>query len=497
MNKKACLLSFLGGFLSLSIEVIYIRIMGFAFISLPQAFALTLALFLLGIAIGSLIGKRLCQREQASISNIGKLFLLAGLLDVFALLLILSLGGIAIIMWAILMTAIVRGIVFPVVHHLGTGENNSGIAISNVYFANVVGCTLSPILVGFYLFDVLNTQQSYVLIIALSFLVAFFCLKNKGLRLITMLLFLGSMAGIFAPEKLIHRLAIHSDARLETLIENKHGFIQVYDSLEQKGLKQVFGNNVYDGALNVDLINNANMIDRAYLLPVIAPEAKNILVIGLSTGSWVEVLTAVPTLENITVVELNPAYTKFAEFYPEMKHLLQDPRVNIITDDGRRWLARHPNRKFDYILMNTTWYWRAYSTNLLSQEFMTLARSHLNPNGFIAFNTTGFLDSFYTAKSVYPYAYLYKNFVIASLQPISAPTREMVQTTLGKMHWSYNNKPVFSSSSQLDLATEKLFETEFIPYSTLDLPQILRRSPEIITDINMIPEYKYGKFNHP
>ena len=53
MTKKAMLLSFLGGFLSLSIEVIWIRIFNFQAASLPQAFSLTLALFLLGIAFGS------------------------------------------------------------------------------------------------------------------------------------------------------------------------------------------------------------------------------------------------------------------------------------------------------------------------------------------------------------------------------------------------------------------------------------------------------------
>ena len=46
MTKKAMLLSFLGGFLSLSIEVIWIRLFSFQTGSLPQAVSVTLALFL-------------------------------------------------------------------------------------------------------------------------------------------------------------------------------------------------------------------------------------------------------------------------------------------------------------------------------------------------------------------------------------------------------------------------------------------------------------------
>ena len=70
MTKKAMLLSFLGGFLSLSIEVIWIRLFSFQTGSLPQAFSLTLALFLLGIACGSLVGKQVCQEGKASIDYI-------------------------------------------------------------------------------------------------------------------------------------------------------------------------------------------------------------------------------------------------------------------------------------------------------------------------------------------------------------------------------------------------------------------------------------------
>ncbi|WP_233114733.1 hypothetical protein [Aggregatibacter actinomycetemcomitans] len=74
ITKKAIILSFLSGFLSLGLEVIWIRLFGFYGISLPQIFSLTLALFLLGIACGSLIGKRLCQSEKELFNILGILF---------------------------------------------------------------------------------------------------------------------------------------------------------------------------------------------------------------------------------------------------------------------------------------------------------------------------------------------------------------------------------------------------------------------------------------
>ncbi|KYK72268.1 hypothetical protein SA3096_10810 [Aggregatibacter actinomycetemcomitans serotype e str. SA3096] len=48
ITKKAIILSFLSGFLSLGLEVIWIRLFGFYGLSLPQIFSLTLALFFIG-----------------------------------------------------------------------------------------------------------------------------------------------------------------------------------------------------------------------------------------------------------------------------------------------------------------------------------------------------------------------------------------------------------------------------------------------------------------
>ena len=69
--------------------------------------------------------------------------------------------------------------------------------------------------------------------------------------------------------------------------------------------------------------------------------------------------------------------------------MLRNPKVTIITDDGRRWLSHHPERRFDAIVSNTTWNFRANVTNLLSAEFLNLVQQHLNPLGILFYNTTG------------------------------------------------------------------------------------------------------------
>ena len=179
--------------------------------------------------------------------------------------------------------------------------------------------------------------------------------------------------------------------------------------------------------------------------------------------------------------------------YPEMHKFLQDKRVNLITDDGRRWLNKNPDRKFDFILMNTTFHWRNYATNLLSKEFLELTKSHLNPNGFIYFNTTGSVDAYYTSKDVFPHVYSYVNMSLASLSPIPEITKEQVLQGLEKLKWEDGNR-VFDSSEALNKGVNNILNRPFISYKNIDFSK-LRRNAEVITDSNMITEYKYGFFN--
>ncbi|MDH3003585.1 hypothetical protein A1D28_09955 [Pasteurella multocida] len=488
MVKKATILSFLSGGLSLSLEVLWIRIFSFYASSIPQAFSIILALFLLGIALGSLIGKNFCKLGKASIDYIGKVFIIAAFFDLVAIGLISYSPTILTFSISVIGIAMLRGIIFPIVHHLGSENRKTGAAISNVYFANVLGCTLAPIFIGFYLLDIFNTQQTYFIVILITFITSLFCIKKLFLKIFTFSAIITVSALIFLPEKIITTLSQRKDLFLEKIIENKHGFIQIYANKENEHI--VFGSNVYDGMLNIDIDHNTNGIHRAYLLSAIAPKAKNVLVVGLSTGSWVSVLSAMPYLESITVIELNPAYTELAYFYPAMEKVLQDKRIKIVTDDGRRWLTKNKTAKFDFILMNTTFYWRNYATNLLSQDFLTLTKQHLNENGFVYFNTTGLLDSLFTTRQVYPYTYKYSNMSIGSLQPIERLTEENVSRALSQLTWQSGIK-ILETFEKVKLGTEVILKDQIIPYEQIDFSHF-KRPLEVITDKNMITEYKFG-----
>lgn len=155
------MLSFLSGLLSLGIEVLWVRMFSFAAQSVPQAFSFTLACFLTGIAVGAYFGKRICRSRFVDIPFIGQCFLWAGIADFLILGAAWLLTGFSGFVHHagifITLSAVVRGLIFPLVHHVGTDGNKSGRQVSNVYFANVAGSALGPVLIGFVILDFLST----------------------------------------------------------------------------------------------------------------------------------------------------------------------------------------------------------------------------------------------------------------------------------------------------------------------------------------------------
>ena len=152
-----------------------------------------------------------------------------------------------------------------------------------------------------------------------------------------------------------------------SVVENRSGVITV------DAAGRVYGGGAYDGAFNLDPKSDINGVTRIYAALSIHPAPRRVLEIGLSSGSWAQIIANHPGVEHVEVVEINPGYLALIRSRPLVAGLLRDPKVHIDIDDGRRWLRRQQDR-FDLIVMNTTWHWRSNATNLLSREFLELAR---------------------------------------------------------------------------------------------------------------------------
>jgi len=206
------------------------------------------------------------------------------------------------------------------------------------------------------------------------------------------------------------------------VVETRSGIIAVTDN----GI--VFGHGIYDGRFNVELTHDTNGIVRPYALSLFHPAPRDVLMVGLSSGSWAQVIANNPNVASLTIIEINPGYLTLIEKEPEVASVLRNPKVKVITDDGRRWLRANPTKHFDAIVSNTTYHFRANTTNLLSVEFLDLIRQHLNAGGIFFFNTTDSNRVQRTACVVFPYGARFTNHMVVSDSPIGWNFQRWVHT---------------------------------------------------------------------
>jgi hypothetical protein len=177
--------------------------------------------------------------------------------------------------------------------------------------------------------------------------------------------------------------------------------------------------------------------------------------------------------------------------------LLSNPKVHIVIDDGRRWLVGHPGRRFDFIVMNTTFNWRANATNLLSKEFLELARAHLNPGGVLYYNTTWSQRVMATGVAVFPHALRLTNFLAVSDSPLRLD-KERWRAMLS--NYRIDGHPVFDLSrpeqrARLEQVLELADELD-VPGGELESRASLAnrlRGVRLVTEDNMGTEWAREK----
>jgi spermidine synthase len=430
------------GFAALSYEIIWYRLLAFAAGDTARVFASLLGSYLLGIALGSRFIERFSRGSHirpAAVQRLG-VVIFGSAIFAFAVAPCLALAlklaspegtGSAIwiaslaVMLSICLGALLFGATFPLIAHVSVDPTGpAGAALSYLYAANIAGSTLGSFVVGFVLMDHFSLFSISLLLLVGGVVFAAVVLATN--RRLTRRLKLGAAFGVAAASlvaigsrpvfnTIYDRLLFKNQypkVHFQQVVEDRSGTIGVTPN----GI--VFGGGVYDGRFNVDLLHDVNIITRPYALSAFHAAPRRVLMIGLGSGSWAQIVANHPQLEELTVVEINPGYLKLIPQYPAVASLLGNPKVQITIDDGRRWLLRNSWRRFDAIVMNTTFHWRNHTSNLLSVEFLQMARQHLNSGGVLFYNTTGSEDVIATGLAVYPYALRFLNCLVVSDSPI-------------------------------------------------------------------------------
>jgi len=209
-----------------------------------------------------------------------------------------------------------------------------------------------------------------------------------------------------------------------------------------------------------------------------AKKHENILVIGYGTGTIVETVLRTPTVKSVTMVELNEAVMVNLKKMPLFQKLLDDKRLNVVIDDGRRYL-NSVNTKYDVVLMDPLRSSTAYSNNIYSREFFEIIKAHLNDGGVLMV----WLDNLdvipKTLTTVFKHMRLDHSFCIVSDSELA-----LDQSLKDEMLKTYTSE----EQKLLSVNEHYLGDESYVKEMTRDFP--------INTDLKPVTEYHLGQLLH-
>lgn len=424
-------LIFLSGAVSFGLEVLWTRLLTHIFGGTIYAFAIMLAAFLTGIALGSLLaGHFATSRKRAEYGFVlAQVFIgLASLASFIAIGIYVPNSENLIETSIYAFTIIFPGTLFigatlPLAVRIAAqGPNETAVTVGRTYAMNTFGAIIGSIVSGFFLLPALGLVGFIQLLIVLSFAIAlaFTILYNIRFPLVNTAAAAALVIGLvfFLPQRPDRILYSH----LEDVAESgRERFFAVGVSStvllrEENG----FAFLSTDGLAESIIPRNGMPPIRSSqswlsALPMLArPEAKDMLVVGFGGGQVIEGVP--PSIDRIDVIELEPeviaanrAFSMERAFNP-----FEDHRVRIVRNDARNALALS-SRRYDVIVSQPSHPWTAGASHLYTREFLSLARARLNNGGVLLqwinleFVDEGLLRSFVgTILSEFKHAELYQ-----------------------------------------------------------------------------------------
>ncbi len=400
--RKLILLYAAIGAISLSYELIWTRILVFYLQSATYSFSIILAVYLSGIALGSICfaGKGTFKTAGIlqlliGISGIATLHFYCGLGEIWKKMILLfgantwgmiTLQKIFITGLIVLPPAFLMGAMFSVLaglHKTGSGSDSK--TIGHLCAANTLGAVAGTLFTGFILFNTLGVQSTLLLVSALSCLAGIIFLSqeltaNKALRLVTAgLVSIYGLVIFMTPEGML--AANYARYKGEILFFRESASdITIVHRVRKNYLELAY----HDGrgtASTIPVFNYLNRLD-AYIPMAVNPEAEDVLVICMGAGNTAGAFSSFP-IKSLDIVDISPGCFEAAKYFSTNNGVLLDSRVRTYIEDGRNFLLR-TKKQYDIIESEPPSIHTDAVVYLYTREFYQAVYSRLRNGGVFA-----------------------------------------------------------------------------------------------------------------
>ncbi len=407
----------LSGMGALGAEVVWTRVLSLLLGATVYTFSIILAVFLVGLGIGSSIGSFVARRAARPRIWLGVCqLLLTGAVAwaAFAIVEKLPEGpvvpnaaagpwynfGIDLLRcaYALLPAAVLWGASFPLALAAVAGRGqDTGRLVGRVYAANTAGAIAGAL--GTSLFLVANfgspvTQQILIVLAAATAVLLFATHVPRTAPRLNVPALLAAVAALAVglawtvppvPGTLIawgRQMPQRKDeAKVLTSREGMNSSVAV---------TQVVATNYVNfhvaGKIEASTYPEDMRLQRllGHVSALVNPKPRKVLVVGCGAGVTAGCFVLHPDVERIVICEIEPLVPQVVSTYFQNENygVLKDPRVEVVYDDARHFVLT-THEKFDVITSDPIHPWVKGAASLYTKEYFELCKKHLNPGGVV------------------------------------------------------------------------------------------------------------------
>jgi spermidine synthase len=405
----------LSGCTALGAEVVWTRLLSLLFGATVYTFTLILAVFLVGLGLGSWSGSRWLARPTPPRSLLFRCQLLlvpSFVYSAFAITSVIPYGEPTWIFprsvyqnmwlhyaWDVLRCAlaigpatVLWGASFPLaVAAARSRDDDAGRLVAGTYAANTIGAIAGALGVGLFAIGGLGSQRTEQLLAVLAGVAAALLLPGSapGVRMARQLPAVAALTAVCAaliapvPDPMI------AFGRAIVGWKSSHRYLFTAEGVNSSiAITEIGGNRYFHVNGRVEASTELNDMRLQRLLghlPALAhPRPRSVLIVGCGAGVTAGCFVDHPSIERIVICELEPQVPAGVRLHlaDANRHVLDDPRTRVVMDDARHFLATS-HETFDIITSDPVHPWVRGAAALYSSEYYRLVQAHLEPGGIV------------------------------------------------------------------------------------------------------------------
>jgi len=409
----------LSGVTALGAEVVWTRLLSLLFGATTYAFSLILAVFLIGLGIGSAIGSASARNIVNARTTLGLVQLFLAFTTAYGAWVIAqelpywpvypSLAAsarfiyevdLARALFAMLPGAVLWGASFPLaVAAAVRPDDDTGATVGRVYAANTLGAIGGSLLTGLVLVIVTLTKTlegACIIMSAISAAVALVPLFRAaaGSRAIfaravvpafLIVAAVGAAATVRSvPAGLVawgRLLPWHGEPNALYVGEGINSSIAVTE--EANGWRNFHVSGKVEASTEPQDMRLQRLLGHLTAL-MHENGPKSVLVVGFGAGVTAGAISIHPTVERMVICELEPLIPKVvSKYFREVNYeVAANPKVRIVYDDARHYVLTS-REKFDVITSDPIHPWVKGAATLYTREYFQHVKAHLKPGGVV------------------------------------------------------------------------------------------------------------------